>query len=321
MNSKNDIRLVGDIGGTNARFALVDEHFQPQNAKTYAAAEYPTLADALRQYLSDNGLDKPSAIALAVATRVLGDHIAFTNINKWSFSIDALRKELDIADLHVVNDFTAQALAVPHIDASQLKQVGGGHTVAAEPIGILGPGTGLGVSGLIPLDDAGKKWRPLKSEGGHMSMAPVTDRENAVLGVFAKRFGHVSYERFLSGPGLVNIYSALRELDGLENNQLEPAEITAAGLALSDEHARETLDMFCCLLGTAASDLAVTLGAFGGVFIGGGIVPKLGDFFVQSQFRERFEFKGRVSDEVVPIATIVIHDPYPGLLGAAQILR
>jgi len=320
MNDKTNLKLVGDVGGTNARFALVDEKHQPHSAKTYVAAEYATMADALQQYINDVSIPNPSSVAIAVATRVLGDDVAFTNNEDWSFSIPALKQELGVARLHIVNDFAALALSVPHLAADQLQQVGPGKVLANEPIGVVGPGTGLGVSGLIPLDKVGKQWHALKSEGGHASASPVTEREIALLGVLAKRFGHVSFERFLSGPGLVNTYSGLCELDGNNPQPYSPADVTEKGLAGTDLHCREALEIFCAMLGTAAANLAVTLGTFGGIYIGGGIVPRLGAFFNDSTFRSRFESKGRVSDELLPIPTIVIHDPYPGLLGAAQLL-
>ncbi len=311
--------LVGDIGGTNARFALVDDQHRPQQAKTYAAEEYGSLADALRRYFDDVSVDAPNSAAIAVATRVLDDSVEFTNNERWSFSIDGLGKELNIPNLHVINDFTAMALSVPHIVPNHLEKVGRGEARPNQPLGVVGPGTGFGVSGMIPLDDQGN-WRALNSEGGHCSASVLTAREMAVLSVFVKRFGHVSFERFLSGPGLVNIANALQEIDGVPVTELEPEMVTRDGLNGSDAHCEEALHIFCALLGSHAGDLALTLGAFGGVYVGGGIVPRLGEFFAQSQFRARFEAKGRVSDELVQIPTFVIKDPYPGLIGAARLL-
>lgn len=318
MNVAN-VKLVGDIGGTNARFALLDDLNQPQHAQTYAAENYNSLADALRRYLSDVSIDAPQAAAIAVATRVQNDSVAFTNNERWSFSTAALAKELNIPDFRVINDFTALALAVPHIASDNLEQVGRGISKPDEPLGVVGPGTGFGVSGMIPIDNHGN-WRALNSEGGHCSASALTPREMAVLSLFVKRFGHVSFERFLSGPGLVNIVSALRQLDGIAVTDIEPETVTRDGLNGADAHCTEALHLFCAMLGSYAGDLALILGASGGVYVGGGIVPRLGDFFAQSEFRHRFEAKGRVSDELVTIPTIVIRDPYPGLLGAARLL-
>ncbi len=311
-------KLVGDIGGTNARFALVDEQHNPNLAQVYPADQYDSLSDVINQYLHDLGAEPPTAAAIAVATRVLGDKIDFTNNERWSFSTKDLAAQIGVPDLHVVNDFTALALAVPHLPDSQLEQVGQGRAKPQEPIGVIGPGTGCGVSGLIPV--SAEQWRALNSEGGHCSASVSTEREMAVFARFTARFGHVSFERFLSGPGLVNIVTALREIDGAKAQQISPEMVTRDGLSGADPHCAEALDIFCALLGSYAGDLSLMLGASGGVYVGGGIVPRLGDFFTQSQFRSRFENKGRVSDELVDVPTFVIKDPYPGLRGAARLL-
>lgn len=318
MNLK-DAKLVGDVGGTNARFALLDEHHQPVKVRTYTAAEYDSMADALRQYFSDLSINAPASAAIAVATRVLDDNINFTNNESWSFSIDGLAKELQIDNLRVINDFTALALSVPHLSGSVLRQVGQGTAVPNEPIGVVGPGTGFGVSGMIPMADEGQ-WRALNSEGGHASASALTPREMAVLSVFSAWFGHVSFERFLSGPGLVNIVKALREIDGLDAADYQPEAVTRLGLNKTDPHCTEALEIFCALLGSYAGDLSLILGASGGIYIGGGIVPRLEEFFDNSGFRARFEAKGRVSDELISVPTFVIVDPYPGLLGAGRVL-
>lgn len=315
----NKTKLVGDVGGTNARFALLNERHQPTHTKTYAAAEYPSMADALRQYFADLSIEPPQLASIAVATRVLDDTVAFTNNEKWSFSIAGLAKELQIANLKVINDFTALALSVPHLAQDHLQKIGRGSVQMQEPMGIVGPGTGFGVSGLIPMRENGQ-WRALNSEGGHTSASALTEREMAVLAVFTEWFGHVSFERFLSGPGLVNIVTALRKIDGLPETTFQPETVTRDGLNGSDPHCVETLELFCALLGSYAGDLSLILGASGGIYVGGGIVPRLGEFFANSAFRARFEAKGRVSDELVSVPTFVILDPYPGLIGAATVL-
>ena len=227
--------LIGDIGGTNARFALLNEKRQPHQAKTYPAAQYESLADAALQYLSDVSVKHLHSCSIAVATRVLDDTVEFTNNERWSFSISALAKQLRVEKVHVINDFTAQALAVPHIPTEHLQKIGGGDVHSNEPIGLVGPGTGFGVGGLIPQGDNGQ-WRALNSEGGHCSAAVLTDREQAVFNRFKVRFGHVSYERFLSGPGLVNIVAALREIDGVASQTMAPRDVTGGGLSGDDAH-------------------------------------------------------------------------------------
>jgi len=311
-------KLVGDIGGTNARFALVDEHHNPCHAQVYRADQYASLHDAINHYLQNLDAEPPTAAAIAVATRVLGDKIEFTNNERWSFSTTDLAAQMGVPDLCVVNDFTALALAVPHLSAAQLEQVGQGKPKLNEPMGVIGPGTGCGVSGLIPVST--DQWRALNSEGGHCSASVSSEREMVVFSMFAARFGHVSFERFLSGPGLVNIVTALREIDGVAAKETQPETVTREGLSGADPQCTEALEIFCALLGSYAGDLSLMLGASGGVFVGGGIVPRLGDFFAQSQFRTRFENKGRVTDELVGVPTYVIKDPYPGLRGAARLL-
>lgn len=313
-------RLVGDVGGTNARFALLDDDGQPVSSSTLSTGDFPSLGAAISTYLADHDIDRISAAAVAVATPVTGDAVKLTN-NHWSFSIEETRRQLGIDTLHVVNDFTALALSVPHLPAAELMKIGGGTEVPNHAKAIIGPGTGLGVSGLIP---CGQHWTALQGEGGHVSLGVRTDRERAVYEVLARRYRHVSAERFLSGPGLVNIVTALREIDGLALREYSPADITANGMsaAADSEHAAcaEALSMFCELLGSCAGNLVLTLGAEGGVYIGGGIVPRLGEFFVRSGFREQFEAKGRMQGYLEKVPSFVIQSPYPALVGAAQLI-
>ena len=219
--------------------------------------------------------------------------------------------------MQIINDFTALALALPLLDPDERRAVGGGTAIEAAPIGLLGPGTGLGVSGLVW---SGHSWIPLQSEGGHVTFSPVDDREWAVAQVIHRRFGHASPERLLSGPGLVNLYTALAEVEGWSAAALDPAAITDRALAGTCPHCRDVLDIFCGALGTAAGNLAITLGAQGGVYIGGGIVPRLGEFFDHSPFRTRFETKGRFSDYLAAVPTWVITAANPALRGIAAVL-
>ncbi|ASJ72473.1 glucokinase [Granulosicoccus antarcticus] len=315
-------RLVGDVGGTNARFALLDDNNQPisSSTSTLRTDDFPSLAAAVSTYLSEHDIDRVTAAAVAVATPVVGDVIKLTN-NHWSFSIEETRKQLGIDCMHVVNDFTALALSVPHLPASELIKVGGGEEVPNHAKAIIGPGTGLGVSGLIPCNG---HWTALQGEGGHVSLGVRTPREFAVYELLSHKFRHVSAERFLSGPGLVNIVNALREIDGMSPHEYSPADVTEHGLASEPlpEHAAcvEALDIFCELLGSCAGNLVLTLGAEGGVYIGGGVVPRLGDFFLQSGFREQFEAKGRMQHYLEKVPSYVIKSPYPALVGAAQLI-
>ncbi len=309
-------RLVADIGGTNARFALLDDAHSPAEPTTLRCDDYAGLAAAIEEFLSKAGIRQLDSAAIAVATPVTGDRVKLTN-NPWSFSIEETRVALGMDRLHVVNDWTALALSVRHLPADEVRKVGGGEAVADHAIALIGPGTGLGVSGLIP---CGTHWTALQGEGGHVTLGVRTDREFDVYGVLRKRYQHVSAERFLSGPGIVNIHEALRELDSLPASSLSPADIAAAAVDRTDPVCEETIAIFCQLLGSCAGNLALTLGAEGGVYIGGGVVPKLGDLFVESAFREHFEAKGRLEAYMQKIPTFVIRSPYPALVGAAQLL-
>jgi glucokinase len=311
-------RLLADIGGTNVRFALLPPGSdQPQRERSLRCADYPGLEQAARAYLADAGSPRVTEAAIDVATAVTGDLVKLTN-SPWAFSIEQTRRQLGLTRLLVLNDFTALALSLPLLSATELRQVGRGQALAGKAIGLIGAGTGLGVSGLLP---CGARWVPLEGEGGHVALSPVDAREDAVLAVLRERFGHVSAERVLSGPGVVNVYQALCRIDHVPTRALEPEQIARAALSGADPQCAEALAMFCGALGTAAGNLAITLGARGGVYIGGGIVPKLGDYFERSSFRARFEHKGRFTSYLAGIPTFVIHADYPALRGLAAALN
>ncbi len=317
MNAQ-ETGLVADIGGSNARFALVDADGVMTSARVYAVADYPSLEEAITRYLSEESqVARPMQAVIAVAAPVAGDQIALTN-HPWAFSAEALRGRFQFRRLGVINDFVANALAVPHLVEADLLKIGSGHPAKDVPIGVIGPGTGFGVSALIHA--AGEDW-PIETEGGHVTMAPADARESAVLDHMRKNFDHVSAERVLSGPGLINLYETLCELSHTRAASLTPAEITDPRTWTAHSHAREATAMFCAMLGTLAGNLALTFGARGGIYIAGGIVPSLGTAFADSAFRTRFEAKGRFRDYLAAIPTYVIRHPLPALLGAAALLR
>ena len=312
------VRLVGDIGGTNARFALVaDGSGQPLQEQVMRCADFEGLEQAIRRYLADHGNPRIQEAALDVATGITGDFVQLTN-GPWGFSIEKTRRALALDRLNVINDFTALALSVPTLQPHELMQVGSGKPVAGTAIAVIGPGTGLGVSGLLP---AGEGWIALQGEGGHTAFSPTTGREIEVLRWLMQRYEHVSTERVVSGMGLENLYQSLCALDHVTANPLTPAQITEAALAGNDAHCREALDMFCAILGAAAANLVVTLGARAGCYIGGGIVPRLGQYFASSPFRARFERKGRFSDYVAAVPTYVILAETPALRGLATLFQ
>jgi glucokinase len=256
---------------------------------------------------------------VGIANPIVGDFLRMTN-SPWAFSIEGVRVALGLDRLLFINDFTALALSLPSLKSDHLRLVGPER--AADPkaaIGLLGPGTGLGVSGL--LHDTSGHLVPLGGEGGHVSLASANAREDAVVAVLRERFGHASAERALQGAGLVAMYEALCQIDGATAASLDPAGVTAAAMAGSDARCVEVIELFFAFLGGVAGNLALTLGARGGVYIGGGIVPRLGDWIDRSSFRERFIAKGRFRGYLDAIPTWLIHaETSPALIGAARAL-
>lgn len=314
--------LVADVGGTNARLALVlDDEAIPSNERVLRCADFPGLVEAIEHYLGEvvalTGRPRPSEAAIAIANPITGDRVKMTN-HVWEFSIEETRRALGLERLLFLNDFTALAMSIPHITSGGLYKIGGDDPVAGSPLALLGAGTGLGVSGLIPSPTG---WVPLQGEGGHATFSPANAREADILRIVWREHRHVSEERLISGMGLGNLYRAIAELEGHTPAHLTPADITDAALNRGDALCRDVLDTFCAMLGTAAANLALTLGARGGVYVGGGIVPRLGDYFAVSPFRRRFEDKGRFSDYLAVIPVYVIMAKTPALLGAAQALR
>lgn len=314
-------RLLGDIGGTNARFAWQQaDGAALTDIAALPSADHASLADAMRAYLAGLGRVAPPWCAFGIANPVTGDRVHMTN-HDWSFSVEALRQEFGFERLVVINDFTALALALPALAPEDLEQLGGEAPIAAAPIGLIGPGTGLGVSGLMPTGAPGG-WIPLRGEGGHATLAAADDRQAAVIAVLRRRFGHASAERALSGHGLEALFAAVVELDGRSDEPELPADvISQRAIAATDKQCVEALDLFCAFLGNMAGNLALTLGARGGVYIGGGIVPRLGTAFMQSRFRAAFEAKGRFRDYLAAIPVFVIEARVsPALLGASRAL-
>jgi glucokinase len=309
--------LVADIGGTNARFAMVADAtakaIEPRNLR---CAEYETIVDATLAYLDLVALGKPYQAAISIASPVTGDALNMMN-HSWSFSVSETREALGLRHLKVLNDYTALALALPMLRDDQRLQVGAGQGLAAHPIAVLGPGTGLGVSAVVPTGD---HWVPLESEGGHASYGPLNAREQAIIEVMRERLEHVSAESLVSGRGLSLIYEMITRLDQGLGAKLTPGEVTQRALELECPVALETLSIFCNILGTIAGNLALTLGAQGGVYIGGGIILRILDFFSRSGFRERFEKHGRLTPYLRNIPTFVINTDYPALAGAVVAL-
>ena len=311
-------RLLADIGGTNARFAIETTLGEIEAVSVLLCKEYPTLLDAIRAYLSELPTANQNVrhAAFAIATPIQGDQVRMTN-HDWTFSIEAVRCALGFDTFLVVNDFKALAMALPFLTPDQKQQVGGGTTSIGNNIGLIGAGTGLGVAGILP---SRYGWIPIAGEGGHATFAPSNEKEVDILNFVWKEYGHVSVERLLSGFGLSLIYRALSKRAGKQAEVLLAPEIIRRGLAAECALCDETIECFCSMLGTVASNLAVTLGALGGIYIGGGIVPRLGERFTNSSFRHRFEWKGRFSNYLKQIPTFVITAEFPAFRGVSVLL-
>lgn len=305
-----DDRLVADIGGTHSRFALAGGN-DITSIKVFDNADYRGLQDVIEAYLQELDLPaRPTTAAIAVACPVDGDELTLTNLG-WTVSIEALRRRFGFDVLHVLNDFAAAALAIPTLGPEDVLTVGGGTAMAGQPVALIGPGTGLGVAALVP---CGKDWVPVAGEGGHVTLPAATDEEERIIATLRHRLGHVSAERLLSGPGLALLYGCLARTT---DPALTPEAITRLAVSRQDPDAVRTMDHFLAMLGTVTGNLALTLGARGGVYLGGGILPDLAAQLQASSFRERFVDKGRYRGYLQSIPTILVTKENPALMGLA----
>jgi glucokinase len=298
--------LLADIGGTNARFALLRGGMigPVEHVKT---ADHATANDAIAAFLDRHAAGgKADAAVLAIAGPIENDRVVLTNC-PWTFDAADLKKLFDFQAAHLLNDFEALAWSLPALAPSDLVPLSRPGPVAGAPMLVVGPGTGFGASCFVP---RGAASCAIVTEAGHATLPAVSEREERVIGHMRRRFGHVSIERALSGSGLENLYTALNAIDGQGAPERDAASITKAALDGSCRLCRETLDMFCSLLGTVCGNLALTFGARGGVYIAGGIVPRFADHLAASEFRSRFESKGRFDSylRAVPIQVIVRPD-------------
>lgn len=310
--------LLADIGGTNARFALLDGRSTGRVAHM-AVSDYGSFREALDSYLG--GLPEPGTIRaaiLAAAGAIGNGRCALTN-NSWVIDAAELRAAYGFSTVRLLNDFEAVAWSLPHLAPDQLLAIGGVAAREGAPLAALGPGTGLGMAALLP-HAAGHL--VLSGEGGHSTMAGASAREDAIIALLRRRLGHVSAEHVLSGGGLQNLHQALAELDGIALPTPRAAEITRRGVDGTCMTSRAAVDMFCAMLGTVAGNLALTLGAKGGIFIAGGILRHMPEYFARSQFRARFEDKGRFRGYLEPIPAWLILDEdaaFAGLHALAEV--
>ena len=308
------MNLIADIGATQTRCAVIDGDGRIRAAEVFQNRHFDSLQGLLRGYL-DRCPDRPDSAALAVAAPVLGDGVRMPNLD-WRFSQGSLAGELDLRELVVVNDFAAVAWGLPALTAADLRKVGGGAPVAGTAMATLGPGSGLGVATVAP---CGEEWAVVEGEGGNISFSGITPEQQSITDRIRAQYGHCSTESLLSGPGLVNIYMALAGLEDEDVTRPSPARVSQAAVD-GDALALEARGMFFEVLGTVAGNLALTVGARGGVFIAGGIVPRMLEPLERSRFRESFEDKGRYRFYVDAIPTYVITEPYPAFMGLRRLL-
>ncbi|WP_290654377.1 glucokinase [Idiomarina sp.] len=311
--------VVADIGGTNARFGRINlETFELDRIQVFPCADYLNLTDAMIAYREQQ--DVPlEHVAIAIACPAESDSIQMTN-HHWQFSVQGTKRALGLKSFIVLNDFAAAAMSLVTLDKKEQKKIGGGHKHDDAPKAVLGAGTGLGVGHLITLPNGDVM--PLPGEGGHADWAPLNEKERAIYEFLSHRFeGRVSAERVLSGPGLENLYQAIAAYHDRPVPPLRAKTIGARALSGCDAIAVEAVEQFFASLGSFAGNLALTLNTRGGVYIGGGVVPKLLPMMANSEFRARFEQKGRFCNLAESIPCYVITAEHAGMRGVAQYLK
>jgi glucokinase len=303
--------VLADVGGTNVRFAVLTDGTLGR-IEHMGVRDHSRFSDALAAFLARQTASAPIRKAiLGVAGVVAGERCALTN-NPWVVDATELRARFRLTGVHIINDFEAIAWSLPHLSGNDLHAIGGGAPAAQSPMVVLGPGTGLGVAGYVPSETGGFV---LRSEGGHATLPGGSPREDAVIDNLRQYYEHVSAERVLSGQGLENIYRAIAAIDALTVPERTAAEITQTAVDGGCQASRAALDLFCALLGEVAGNFALTFGAQGGVFIAGGIVSHLRDYLPRTQFRSRFEAKGRMRHYVEPIPVYRILHTDPAFIG------
>jgi glucokinase len=324
MNNSNRFPyLVADIGGTHTRYALVTSYddktgeFEINQSRVFLSADHDSFSLSLETYLETITGDRPRNACIAIAGPVSDDEVELTNLN-WKFSITQLQKRYGFTCLLVINDFAALACGVPHLPASALFGIKPGIDDQRGAKVVIGPGTGLGVAALV---HTGTSYHPIAGEGGHVAIAPGTDTELELFAVLREQQQHISAEDLLSGKGLVNLYRGYAKLREQEVNNYAPDEVTQHALTNADPLCVEAFDTFLGLLGSYCGDLALIFGARGGVYLGGGILPKIQPHIADSQFLTRFMNKGLMRKLVKEVPVQLITHRQPAFIGAAAWLN
>lgn len=310
--------IVADIGGTNARFALCTA----QNASgqytldvqhTFAGADYPSFEECFAAYLDMISGRGARAAVISIAAPITGNRVEMTNL-PWAFTTDEVQAQFHLDGFYVINDFTAQACSLPVLGEGDLQAVKPGREVSNVCKAVLGPGTGLGVAGLLHTPGG---WFPITGEGGHQNWAPASARERAVAELMRTEGDYVSLENLLCGRGLLRLYEVHCHLNGRPVRRQDPAQITAAALNRSDADCLETVLFFISVLGSAAGNLALAMGAISGVYIAGGIMPRIASLIPESHFVDRFTDKGLMVEYTQNIPVWLVAHDNPALHGAA----
>jgi glucokinase len=318
--SLKDILLVGDVGGTNCRLANCDAASgQITDIDVFSVSELSSLDEALHRFMEKNPTNRYTNAAISIANPISGDKVAMTNAH-WNFSIEQTRKSRRLDQLVMLNDWESVALSLPALDNSDVEQINMciGHDSGNRAL--CGVGTGLGAAGLIKARDSG--WVPVSGEGGHISFSPVNQEEIQILEMIRESYEHVSFEKILSGSGLISLHQTIAKIAGVIVEKASPQQIVSKASSQSDPICAQTVKIFCGILGNFAGNLCLTLGATGGIYVGGGVVQKIDDagLFNREIFLDRLKHKGRLSEWLNDIPTYLIKTPYAGLVGAAAAL-
>lgn len=313
--------IVGDVGGTNCRLASCDpstglvEHVQ-----VFPVNDFHSLEEVIQVFKGSRSSAKFNRASIGIANPIMGDIITMTN-SHWTFSVEKTRESCRLEELLMLNDWEAVALSLPHLTESQLSKINQAPEAPHGNKALFGVGTGLGAAGLVRRKDS--PWVPIAGEGGHVSFSPVDREETEILKILSEHHEHVSFEKILSGPGLTALYLATSKLSGVAPvRDLAPSEIVLGAAETSNPMCQRTLDIFCGILGSFAGNLCLTLGATGGVYVGGGVIEKIDQagLFDQDRFLNRLAHKGRLSEWLGNIPAFLLRTPYAGLIGAAAAL-
>ncbi|MCH8929749.1 MAG: glucokinase [Proteobacteria bacterium] len=312
--------IVADIGGTNVCLGLVtgrnetNADYKICKIWSQSTEEFDGLESCLDAYIATLTGQHPTNACIAIAGPITADRVQMTNQN-WEFSISGLRKKFGLKRLEVINDFAALAYSTLNVSAHNLTVVHAGTPVADAPRAIIGLGTGLGIAALVP---TAAGWQPVPGEGGHIAFAPYNGKTARILELIRYDLEYVCAESLLSGPGLARLHQALAVIEGRATEALSPEQITTRAIAGTDPACRETLDLVCHLLGRTAGDISLIYGARGGVFLGGGILPRVENILLESTFMDGFQSKGVMRDYLVNVPVYLMTGQHPALLGAAS---